>query len=256
MRLDSVSRDDERATARPVERGPDRPGDRRQPGHRAGDRRALACAVDTGWRPPIAAATCRPACSACSATSPTPTRWRRPSPPVEAALGPGRGARRQRRHHPRHAADADERGRLGRGDRDEPDRHVPRRPPGRRGRWCGPGSAGSIFISSVVGLLGSAGQVNYATSKAGLVGMARSLARELGGRGITANVVAPGLHRDRHDRRARREDRGRLRRPDPAGPDGQQPRTSPRPSSSWPATAARTSPVPCIPVDGGLGMGH
>ena len=50
-----------------------------------------------------------------------------------------------------------------------------------------------IFISSVVGLLGSAGQVNYAASKAGLVGMARSLARELGSRAITANVVAPGF---------------------------------------------------------------
>ena len=50
-----------------------------------------------------------------------------------------------------------------------------------------------IFISSVVGLLGSAGQVNYAASKAGLVGMARSLAREVGSRGITANVVAPGF---------------------------------------------------------------
>ena len=55
----------------------------------------------------------------------------------------------------------------------------------RRGRM--------IFISSVVGLLGSAGQVNYAASKAGLVGMARSLARELGSRSITANVVAPGF---------------------------------------------------------------
>ncbi len=50
-----------------------------------------------------------------------------------------------------------------------------------------------IFISSVVGLLGSAGQVNYAASKAGLVGMARSMARELGSRSITANVVAPGF---------------------------------------------------------------
>lgn len=49
-----------------------------------------------------------------------------------------------------------------------------------------------IFVSSVVGLLGSAGQVNYAASKAGLVGMARSLAREFGSRAITANVVAPG----------------------------------------------------------------
>lgn len=50
-----------------------------------------------------------------------------------------------------------------------------------------------IFISSVVGMLGSAGQVNYAASKAGLVGMARSIARELGSRSITANVVAPGF---------------------------------------------------------------
>jgi len=50
-----------------------------------------------------------------------------------------------------------------------------------------------IFISSVVGLMGSPGQVNYAASKAGLVGMARSLARELGSRAITANVVAPGF---------------------------------------------------------------
>ena len=50
-----------------------------------------------------------------------------------------------------------------------------------------------VFVSSVVALLGSAGQVNYAASKAGLVGLARSLTRELGGRGITANVVAPGF---------------------------------------------------------------
>lgn len=50
-----------------------------------------------------------------------------------------------------------------------------------------------VFVSSVVGLSGSAGQTNYAASKAGLVGLARSLAREYGSRGITANVVAPGL---------------------------------------------------------------
>lgn len=50
-----------------------------------------------------------------------------------------------------------------------------------------------IFIGSVVGSIGSAGQVNYASSKAGLLGMARSLARELGSRGITSNVIAPGF---------------------------------------------------------------
>jgi 3-oxoacyl-[acyl-carrier protein] reductase len=57
-----------------------------------------------------------------------------------------------------------------------------------RARW-----GRMIFISSVVGLTGSPGQTNYAASKAGLVGFARSLARELGGRGVTVNVVAPGF---------------------------------------------------------------
>lgn len=50
-----------------------------------------------------------------------------------------------------------------------------------------------IFISSVVGMTGSPGQTNYAASKAGLIGLARSLAREIGGRGVTVNVVAPGF---------------------------------------------------------------
>ncbi len=66
----------------------------------------------------------------------------------------------------------------------------------RRGRM--------IFVSSVVALVGAPGQANYAASKAGLIGLARSIARELGSRSITANVIAPGLHRDRHDRRAER----------------------------------------------------
>jgi 3-oxoacyl-[acyl-carrier protein] reductase len=50
-----------------------------------------------------------------------------------------------------------------------------------------------IFVGSVVGLLGSAGQANYSATKAGLIGLARSLSRELGSRSITANVVAPGF---------------------------------------------------------------
>lgn len=57
-----------------------------------------------------------------------------------------------------------------------------------RARW-----GRMIFVSSVVGLTGSPGQTNYAASKAGLVGFARSLAREIGGRGVTCNVVAPGF---------------------------------------------------------------
>jgi 3-oxoacyl-[acyl-carrier protein] reductase len=57
-----------------------------------------------------------------------------------------------------------------------------------RARW-----GRMVFISSVVGLMGSPGQVNYAASKAGLVGIARSVSRELGSRNITANVVAPGF---------------------------------------------------------------
>ena len=65
-----------------------------------------------------------------------------------------------------------------------------------------------IFVGSVSGTWGIGNQANYAASKAGLIGMARSIARELSKAGVTANVVAPGLHRHRHDPRAGRADSG------------------------------------------------
>ena len=112
-----------------------------------------------------------------------------------------------------------------------------------------------VFISSVVGLLGSAGQVNYAASKSGLVGMARSLARELGSRGITANVVAPGfVETDMtdalgEDKKAEYKAQIPLQRY--ATPE------EVAASVRWLASddaAYITGAV--IPVDGGLGMGH
>lgn len=112
-----------------------------------------------------------------------------------------------------------------------------------------------IFISSVVGLLGSAGQVNYAASKSGLVGMARSLARELGSRAITANVVAPGfVETEMTD--ALPEDKKALYK---AQIPLQRYATADEIASvvQWIASdgaAYVTGAV--IPVDGGLGMGH
>ena len=62
-----------------------------------------------------------------------------------------------------------------------------------------------INISSVSGIVGNPGQGNYAASKAGMIGMSKSLAREVASRGITVNCVAPGLHLDADDRRAERK---------------------------------------------------
>ena len=112
-----------------------------------------------------------------------------------------------------------------------------------------------IFVSSVVGLLGSAGQANYSASKSGLVGLARSIARELGSRSITANVVAPGpvatdmlaaLSEDRREALTAAVPLGRLASPDEiAG------------TISFLASAdAAFITGAIIPVDGGLGMGH
>ena len=111
-------------------------------------------------------------------------------------------------------------------------------------------------MSSVVGLLGSAGQANYAASKAGLVGFARSLARELGSRGITVNVVAPGPGRDRDDGRAQREAPGRADGRRAARAGWPRPTRSPAPSSFLASADAAYITGAVIPVDGGLGMGH
>ena len=112
-----------------------------------------------------------------------------------------------------------------------------------------------IFVSSVVGMLGSPGQVNYAASKAGLVGMARSLARELGSRSITANVVAPGFVETDMTAALPAEQREDYRKQVPlqrfASPDDVAGVVTFLASDQ---AAYVTGAL--VPVDGGLGMGH
>ncbi len=112
-----------------------------------------------------------------------------------------------------------------------------------------------ILISSVVGLLGSPGQATYAASKAGLVGMARSLARELGSRSITTNVVAPGYVETDMTAVLTDEQREGVKAQVPLGRYAAPAEVAA--AVTWLASdgaAYVTGAV--IPVDGGLGMGH
>lgn len=112
-----------------------------------------------------------------------------------------------------------------------------------------------IFISSVVGQLGSPGQVNYAASKSGLVGMARSLAREVGSRGVTANVVAPGFIETAMTAELDSDRIAGYRQQIPLGRLGQTDDVTAA-VRFLASDAAGYITGAQIPVDGGLGMGH
>lgn len=112
-----------------------------------------------------------------------------------------------------------------------------------------------ILISSVVGLYGSAGQVNYASSKAALVGFARSLTRELGARGITTNVVAPGFIETDMTQALAEDQKQQYLSAIPLGRFAEASEVAR--VVSWLASEdAGYISGAVIPVDGGLGMGH
>jgi 3-oxoacyl-[acyl-carrier protein] reductase len=112
-----------------------------------------------------------------------------------------------------------------------------------------------VLISSVVGLYGGPGQVNYASSKAALVGMARSIARELGGRGITANVVAPGFIETAMTAELTEDRQTEIKGQIPAGRYGSAQEVAGAVAFLASDDAAYVNGA-VIPVDGGLGMGH
>jgi 3-oxoacyl-[acyl-carrier protein] reductase len=112
-----------------------------------------------------------------------------------------------------------------------------------------------VLISSVVALYGAPGQVNYAASKAGLVGIARSVTRELGGRGITANVVAPGFIETDMTAALPEAIKAGYVAAIPAGRFGQVDDVAAAVRFLASDAASYLSGV-VLPVDGGLGMGH
>jgi 3-oxoacyl-[acyl-carrier protein] reductase len=112
-----------------------------------------------------------------------------------------------------------------------------------------------VLISSVVGLYGSPGQVNYAASKSGLVGVARALTRELGSRGITANVVAPGYIDTEMTKQLPEDLQASYLSAIPAGRFAAAEEVARVVAFVASDDAAYISGA-VIPVDGGLGMGH